>query len=232
MSKPSDYIPNHIAIIMDGNRRWAQARSMPPWRGHAKGQEVLRTIAKAAFSLGIKYLTVYAFSTENWNRSRTEVSYLMRHVRMAVNKYISEFAENGIRIVFLGNQENLSKSVLDAIKGAEAMTAHNTKATLGVCFNYGGMQEICDMTKQIVMSQMPLQEITPNRLAGYLYQPHIPPIDLLIRTGGEQRLSNFMLWRAAYAELYFTDTLWPDFDISDLQKALSEYGSRQRRFGS
>ena len=233
MSVPSDGTPpKHIAIIMDGNRRWAQAHGLQPWRGHAKGQEVLRRIARSAFEQGISYLSVYAFSTENWQRNEREVSYLMRHVGLAIRKYLHEFSEAGVKVVFLGTRTGLAPSVLKAIDQAEAKTAHNVAATLGVCFNYGSLQELVDATSAIIANGAPKEPVTTEMLMKHLYVPEIPPVDLLIRSGGERRLSNFMLARAAYAELYFTDILWPDFGEDDLKAALSEYASRQRRFGN
>lgn len=224
-------LPTHIGIIMDGNRRWAVGRGLRPWRGHAMGQETLRRVTRYAFNNGVKYLTVYAFSTENWKRSEEEVSFLMRRTSLAVKKYLKEFVEGGVKVCFLGVREGLSRSVLKAINEAEEKTAHNTKATLGICFNYGGMQEMADATKQVVLRGVRVEDITPQDLADCLYHPQIPPVDLLIRTGGEKRLSNFMLGRSAYAELYFSDVLWPDFSEDELQAAMDEYASRQRRFG-
>jgi undecaprenyl diphosphate synthase len=221
-------IPTHVGIIMDGNRRWALARGLPSWRGHARGQEILHRITRAAFRNGVQYLTVYAFSTENWRRDEKEVGYLMRHVGLAVKKYINEFVASGIKVVFLGKREGLSRSVLRAIDEAESKTATNTSATLAICFNYGGMQELVDAARQSASTG---SEITPELMASNLYEPEMPPLDFVIRTGGEQRLSNFMLWRAAYAELYFTDTLWPDFDETALEEALGTFAARQRRFG-
>jgi undecaprenyl diphosphate synthase len=224
--------PVHVGIIMDGSRRWARTRGWPAWRGHAKGQEVLRLIARQAFKSGIKYLTVYAFSTENWKRHKKEVNYLMRHVSLALKKYIHEFVEADVKIIFLASHEGLPKTVLQAIDEAEAKTAQNRAATFAICLNYGGLQEIADATKQVIASGASAEAVTPEVIASYLYGSHIPPLDLIIRTGGEQRLSNFMLWRAAYAELYFIETLWPEFTEADLQVALDEYALRQRRFGT
>jgi undecaprenyl diphosphate synthase len=225
-------IPLHVGMILDGNRRWAIARGLAPWRGHAKGEDTLHVMTKAVFESGVKCLSVYAFSTENWKRSEKEVGYLMRHVGLALKKYIREVMEENIRIIFLGQRDGLSKSVLKAIDNAVAKTASNTRATLAICFNYGGLQELADAAKGLIRSGIDEAEVTPERMAGHLYHPEVPPIDLLIRTGGERRLSNFMLWRAAYAELYFTPVLWPDFSKADWQAALDEYASRQRRFGS
>jgi len=232
MNDDNPTVPKHVGIIMDGNRRWAVARGLQPWRGHGEGQETLHRTVRYMFQHGVKYLTVYAFSTENWKRSEEEVGYLMRHVSLAVKKYIDEFEKEGIRAVFLGARDNVPKSVLKAIDEAETRTAHNTRATLGICLNYGGQLELANATCRMMQSGVAPELVTPELLAQYLYAPELPPIDLVIRTGGEERLSNFMLWRAAYAELYFTDVFWPDFDDAAAQAALDEYAHRQRRFGS
>ena len=160
-------IPKHLGIIMDGNRRWAEARHAPSLRGHAKGQQVLRTVARHAFKRGVTYLTVYAFSTENWKRDPKEVNYLMRRVSLALKKYLHEFVEDGVRILFLGQRENLPPSVVRAIENAEAATAHNTAGTFGICLNYGGQQEIVDAVKQMMASGTPIEAATPRALAKF-----------------------------------------------------------------
>ena len=231
MSGNSLAIPRHVGIIMDGNRRWAKARGLQPWHGHGEGQEALHRTARYMFQHGVTYMTVYAFSTENWKRSQEEVGYLMRHVSLAVKQYTSEFEREGTRVVFLGARGNLPKSVRKAIDEAAARTERNTHATLGVCFNYGGQLEVADAVRNILRAGVTPEQVTPELIAQHVYAPELPPIDLVIRTGGEERLSNFMLWRAAYAELYFTDILWPDFDEAASQAALDEYARRQRRFG-
>lgn len=224
-------VPKHVAIIMDGNRRWAKEHGVPSLRGHQKGQETLHRLTKYAFGHGVEYLSVYAFSTENWQRTQDEVGYLMRQVAKALTEYTDEFVAEGARIVFLGARDDLDAKVRNAIEQAEAATANNDKATLAVCFNYGGQQEIVDTTKALIGAGIPAADINPELFAQKLYQPDVPPIDLLIRTGGEQRLSNFMLWRAAYAELAFTDTLWPDFSDEEFAGHLADYAGRARRFG-
>lgn len=224
-------IPQHIGIIMDGNRRWAKARGVPALKGHARGQEVLRKVARHGFEKGIRYITVYAFSTENWRRSEDEVGYLMSQLQRALKKYVGEFVDSGVKIIFLGAREGLSPKALAAIESAESQTAHGTKGTLGVCFNYGGQLEIADAVKKIIASGIIADDITPELINAYLYGPELPPIDLVIRTSGEQRLSNFMLWRAAYSELYFIDKYWPDFTGADLDEAIEVYVQRGRRFG-
>lgn len=226
-----DTVPRHIGIIMDGNRRWAEERGLPVKEGHTKGQENLRAISQAAFEAGVRYVSVYAFSTENWRRTEEEVGHLMLLLVRGVDKYMQEFNDAGVRIIFIGQREGLDSKVLKAIKKAEENTKNNKKGTLVICFNYGGQQEIVDATKKIAASGLPPEEITDEVITAYLYSPEIPPVDLVIRTSGEQRLSNFMLWRAAYSELYFVDEHWPDFTTSELAAALDSYGKRGRRFG-
>ncbi len=224
--------PAHVGIIMDGNRRWAKARGLKPTEGHSQGLENLRTIVKHALKTGIPYLSVFVFSTENWSRAKEEVGYLMGLVDKAMTKYLDEFYREGARVVVVGNEDNVPKNVLKSLKNAEAKTAGNTRGILAICFNYGGQQEIADAVKKIIESGVKAEEITTDSISKNLYQPGLPPVDLIIRTSGEQRTSGFMLWRSAYAELYFTDKHWPDFMPEDLDKALAEYASRQRRFGS
>jgi undecaprenyl diphosphate synthase len=226
-----DAVPRHIGIIMDGNRRWAEARGLPTEDGHTKGQENLRAISQAAFEQGVKYVSVYAFSTENWRRAEEEVGHLMFLLVRGVDKYMQEFNDAGVRIVFVGQREGLDSKVSKAIEKAEENTKNNTKGTLVICFNYGGQQEIVDATKKMIAEGIAPEAITEAVVGAYLYAPEIPPIDLVIRTSGEQRLSNFMLWRAAYSELYFVDKHWPDFTAQDLNAALRAYAERGRRFG-
>lgn len=223
--------PKHIGIIMDGNRRWAQEQGLSAKQGHTKGQEILRTISKTAFEYGVEFVSVYAFSTENWRRTTEEVGHLMLLLVRGVDAYLQEFIEAGVRIVFIGQRDSLDSKVLKAIEKAEKTTSKNTKGTLVICFNYGGQQEIADAIKRLIAETIPPQEITPELISAYLYAPEIPPVDLIIRTSGEQRLSNFMLWRAAYSEFYFSDKHWPAFTPDDLREALKVYTARGRRFG-
>jgi undecaprenyl diphosphate synthase len=221
--------PKHVGIILDGNRRWAKANSLPTLEGHRQGAEKLKEVALAAFDKGVNYLSAYIFSTENWSRTEEEVGYLMDLVIKAVDKYLDEFHERGIKVVILGRRDGLRASVAEAIKRAEDKTASNTKGTLGLCFNYGGRREIVDAVNEAIKSDKPVSE---ELIAQYLYAPEIPDCDLIIRTSGEQRISNFMLWRAAYSELYFVNKHWPDFTTADLDVALSDYSGRSRRFGN
>lgn len=225
-------LPVHIGLILDGNRRWAKMQSIPQLEGHRKGYENLKTIAKAAINQGIPYVSAYVFSTENWNRTKEEVDYLMKLLLWVAKHEVGELDKENIRVRFLGSRERLSEDILQAIDSAEERTRGNAKGTIALCLNYGGQQEIVDAVRQIAGSGMSSQEIDADVLAAHLYTPDIPPIDMVIRTSGEQRLSNFMLWRAAYAELYFTDVHWPAFSEDDLEKALDWYGARHRRFGS
>lgn len=225
-------LPVHVGIILDGNRRWAKQAGLPTLDGHRRGAEVFKDIALSAFDKGVRYLSAFVFSTENWQRTEEEVSYLMRLLVKAVEKYLKEFDDQGIRILVIGQKRNLPRSVADAILKTEQKTKANDKGTLVLCFNYGGCQEIIDATKQIIASGVDESEVSQGLFEQNLYSPEIPPIDLLIRTSGEQRTSGFMLWRAAYAELYFEDKLWPDYTAKDFEDALEEYKQRQRRFGT
>lgn len=223
--------PNHLGIILDGNRRWAKQQGLPTVEGHRKGTEVFRTISRAAFQRGVKYISAYVWSTENWKRTESEVSYIMKLVVKAADNYLNEIHKEGIKIVVLGRRDGLRASVLNTITKVEAKTAKNTKGTIAICFNYGGKQEIVDAAQKLLIEGTNTTELTIEKFEKALYQPEIPPIDLVLRTSGEQRLSNFMLWRAAYAELAFVDKHWPDFTESDLDDVLADFAHRQRRIG-
>ena len=224
-------IPNHVGFIMDGNRRWAKARGLPALKGHIAGQEALHEVIKHAVKSGIKFVSVYAFSTENWKRDDKEVGYLMKLVSKTLIRYIDEFVDNDIKIAIVGTYDGLSNEVLKAIQEAEHRTAHCKSATVAVCFNYGGHREIVDAVHALNEAGEDLSQISEERFAKYLYHPEIPPVDLVIRTSGEWRLSNFMLWRSAYSEFIFRDEMWPDFTVDSLDECLVEYSKRQRRFG-
>ncbi len=223
--------PNHLGLILDGNRRWAKREGKPALEGHRAGFSNLKIIADAAWKRGVKILSAYVFSTENWNRSQKEVDYLMELLVAVVKKEMNELDQKGIRVRFLGSREKVSQKVLDSIDEAEKLTQSNKNGTLALCFNYGGHLEMVDALKSMVNEGVLPGEITEESVAEHLYAPDLPPIDLIIRTSGEQRISNFMLWRAAYSELYFTDKYWPEFTTEDLDAALEDYASRQRRFG-
>lgn len=224
-------IPAHVGLILDGNRRWAKAKGLPTLEGHRQGAEAFRAVSLAAFDRGVKYVSAYTFSTENWQRTEEEVGYLMRLLIKAVEKHLKSFHEANIKVVLLGRREGLDSSVLKAIDKTESLTKDNTRGTLALCFNYGGKAELVDAVKDIIDSGISSDQITPEIIAQHVYAPEVPEIDLLIRTSGERRTSGFMMYRSEYAELYFTDTMWPDFDAAALDLALEDYNSRKRRFG-
>jgi undecaprenyl diphosphate synthase len=224
-------VPVHLGLILDGNRRWARAQGMPQLEGHRQGYQNLHDVALAAFDRGVKYVSAYVFSTENWNRTKEEVDYLMNLFVWVATKEIDKYVHEGLKVVFMGSRERLSKRVLKGIESAESKTAHNTRGVVVLCLNYGGHTELAEGVARLVRDGVPAEEVTVHKLAEYLYQPEVPPVDLIIRTSGEQRLSNFMLWRSAYSELYFVEKPWPAFTVADLDEALEDYASRNRRFG-
>lgn len=224
-------LPKHIGFIVDGNRRWAKQHGLPTYEGHMAGYNAIHEVAEAAFDAGIDYMSAYIFSTENWKRSEEEVSRLMGLVLKLLTADLPIFEKKNIRLRVLGSRERVSERILRAIDDAEARTAGNTAGTLAVCFNYGGQLEIADACKKVVQSGVSADEVTPELIGQYLYAPEVPPIDLVVRTSGEQRLSNFMLWRSAYSELLFLDKPWPDMTKDDVAAILKEYARRQRRFG-
>lgn len=221
-------VPNHIAIIMDGNGRWAKKRGLPRTFGHKEGAAALRKIITHAAKLGIKYLTVYAFSTENWKRSQEEVSALMFLFKSYIKNEEKNIMENNIRFMVSGRRENVSESLLEAIDKLQEKSKNNSGLTFNIAFNYGGRAEIIDAVNKILKSEK--TSIDEVEFSKYLYND-IPDPELLIRTSGELRISNFLLWQIAYSEIYITDTLWPDFDEKELDKAIESYKKRDRRFG-
>ncbi len=223
--------PAHLGMILDGNRRWAKEHGLPTLEGHRKGADNLHDIAVCAFDRGVEYFSAYVFSTENWSRTEKEVNYLMGLVSKMLDRYLDEFHERGIRVVVLGRREGLRRKVLDSLIKSEEQTAGNTNGTLAFCFNYGGHEEIVDAAKQLIASGVSSDDLTPETFSQALYHPEVPAIDLLVRTSGEHRLSGFMLWRSTYAELVFSDKYWPEYSEQDLNEALAEYATRQRRFG-
>ena len=225
----SDQNIRHIGMIMDGNRRWAKARGKSPSQGHREGYKTLKNILKTVKELDIDYVSVYAFSTENWKRSKDEVDAILGLVRRFMKNELQEIMDEGIRVVWLGSEENVPEDIVKMIRDAEAKTKDLDAGTMAICFNYGGKQEIVDATKSIVAAG---EEITEENISKHIYGPEVPPIDLLIRTSGEHRLSNYMLWRSDYAELVFTDTLWPDFNGDELKKIIDEFHGRSRRYGA
>lgn len=227
-------VPNHVAIIMDGNRRWAKEKGLNKSEGHLEGSKTLKEIVEYAFSNGIKVLSVFAFSTENFNRSKIEVDYLMNlFVKMFTN-YFDELNKKGIRIVFSKRENGLPIKLEKIIKNVEEKTKNNDKGIFNICINYGGQFEIVDTIKKIstkvLNNEIDIDDIDKEYVEKNLYQD-LPPIDLLIRTSGEYRVSNFMLWQMAYAEFYFTNTYFPDFHKEDFEKAIKEFSSRDRRYG-
>lgn len=227
----NEVIPEHVGFILDGNRRWAKNRGLPTLQGHKQGYDNLKDITKASVNRGVKYVSAYIFSTENWNRTADEVKYLMGLAHRMLTKDISELNEENIRVVWLGSREKLSKKLLSAIEKAEERTRSNSRGTLALCFNYGGQDELVDAARKIAAQGLQPKDITKDVFEAALYAPEVPSVDLLVRTSGEQRLSGYMLYRVAYAELYFTDKFWPDFAEDDLDEALAEYARRERRHG-
>jgi undecaprenyl diphosphate synthase len=224
-------IPNHIGFIIDGNRRWAKKHGLPPYEGHLAGYNALRDIVVEAADSGVKFISLYTFSTENWNRAKEEVSNIMALMMRLFKTDVHLLLENDLRLVVLGSRERLPKRMRDAIDSVEMQTAHCKKSTVAVCFNYGGQQEIVAAVKQIVEQKIAASDITPELISKNLYRPEVPEIDLIVRTSGEKRLSNFMLWRSPYSELLFLDKFWPDMKKTDVADILEEYNNRYRRFG-
>ncbi len=224
-------LPNHIAIVPDGNRRWAEQRGLPPIEGHKAGSQNLRSIIEYLNEYHIKYVTVYTFSTENWNRPKDEVRGLFRLSAELIGKNAIRFHKRGIRLRHLGRLQQLSLSLQRAIDKAVGLTRDNMGMTLSLAFNYGGRSEILDAVRLLIAEGIPPQSIDERVFSNYLYTAGLPDVDLLIRTGDELRLSNFLMWQTAYSEYYFTDLLWPDFNEKEVDKALLSYSQRQRRFG-
>ena len=232
---PKDLIPRHVAIVMDGNGRWAKERGLPRTAGHEAGESSLVDCVHGALELGIGWVSAYAFSTENWKRSPDEVRFLMGFNRDVIRRRRDEMNDLGIRIRWAGRRPRLWKSVIDELEEAERLTARNTRLTLTMCVNYGGRAEIVDATARIA-AEVKAGRLDPERISEknfhrYLDEPDMPDVDLFVRSSGEQRTSNFLLWQSAYAEMVFVDTLWPDFDRRDLWKACEVYASRDRRYG-
>ena len=221
-------VPHHVAIVMDGNGRWAKRRLMPRIAGHRQGVESLRRCIRACAKRGVGVLTVFAFSSENWGRPQDEVSGLMELMGKALVREVPELKEAGIRLHFVGDRQGLPERMRQSLTQAEAATADNRGMVLNVCFNYGGRWDIAQAAAQLAARGEP---ITENALDRALALSHGPDPDLLIRTGGEQRISNFLLWQCAYSELYFSDRLWPDFDEAALDEAFAAFAERERRFG-
>ncbi|HYT30391.1 MAG TPA: polyprenyl diphosphate synthase [Actinomycetota bacterium] len=229
-------LPNHVGIVMDGNGRWAKQRALPRTEGHAAGEEALFDTVEGALDIGLNWLTVFAFSTENWRRPPSEVRYLMNFNRGLLRRRRDELHERGARIQFAGRLDwRVPRSVVREMDVARELTKHNTKMTLTIAFNYGGRVEIVDAVKRLLddhdKGRLKGERISPDSISSRLYHPDMPDPDLVIRTGGEMRISNFLLWQAAYAELWFTPVYWPDFSREHLYEAIRDYQKRDRRFG-
>ncbi len=232
----SGQAPAHVAIIMDGNGRWAKSRGLPRAAGHKKGAEALRSILQSCGDLGIKFLTVYAFSSENWNRPAPEVSDLMELLKYYLKNELKLLDKNNIKLRIIGDPFKLSEDIRSQVAAAEERTKNNTALTLCIGLSYGSRKEMVRAIRKIAgdiaAGKLLPEELSETRMGDYLDTCGLPDPDLLIRTGGEKRLSNFLLWQSAYAELYFTDTLWPDFTSEHLKEAVADYGQRERRYGS
>ena len=225
----------HIAIIMDGNGRWAKKRNLPRSAGHKKGAETLQEIVKGASEMGIKYMTVYAFSTENWKRDKEEVDYLMNLLRQYLKNELEEINKQGGRILFIGEKDMLDSDIVAQMDNIESKTANNDKFTFIVALSYGSRAEILSAVKKIsslvARGDMTVNDIDENSFSSMLYTRNIPDPDLVIRTSGEQRISNYLLWQIAYSEQFFTKTLWPDFTVAELKEIINDFNSRERRYG-
>ena len=221
-------VPHHVAIVMDGNGRWANKRYMPRLVGHRQGLAALRRCVAACLDRGVRVLTVFAFSSENWNRPEDEVSGLMGLMGMALTREVPKLHEAGVRVYLIGDRESLKSKLRDGLTQAEELTRDNERLILNVCFNYGGRWDIVQAAARLHEQGLPFTE---DNLSSAMAMSHVPDPDLIIRTGGEYRISNFLLWQSAYSELYFSDILWPDFDVAALDAAIEDYAQRERRFG-
>ncbi len=235
MSTENLKIPQHIAIIMDGNGRWAKQKKMPRNYGHMQGSKRVEDICRAAHELGVKYLTIYAFSTENWSRPADEVKALMKILRDYLKESVKKASENNMRVRVIGDRERLDEDIRASIEHLEEVSAGNTGLNFQIALNYGGRDEMLRAIRRIATEckdgQLSVEDIDERLFASYLDTSDIPEPDFMIRTSGEQRLSNFLLWQTAYSEFYFPEVLWPDFDKKELKKAIEEYTKRDRRFG-
>lgn len=224
-------MPVHVAIIMDGNGRWAQNRGLPRLDGHRVGVDSIQKILKTLSQKGVQYVTLYAFSTENWNRPEEEVTGILEILQYALRVQTEALHENNVRIVHIGKQDRLSPELQEEVAHAEQLTRENSGITLNVAFDYGGRDEILAAVKKIIRDGIPEDQVDEALFQSYLFTGHSPDPDLIIRTGGEMRISNFLLWQSAYSEYYHTPTLWPDLDSDELEQVLEAYSTRQRRFG-
>lgn len=224
-------IPSHVGLILDGNRRWARERNLNTLKGHEEGYQKFKDALDFLFEKGVSYVSAYIFSTENWKRTKREVNYLMDLAFKMINNDLDELHKKNIKVVWLGTTEKVSKKLINAIHEAEEKTKNNDGGTLGLCFNYGGRNEIVDAVRDIVSDKIDPEDVSEKLISEHIYGPEIPDIDLMIRSSGEYRLSNFMLWRVAYSELYFIDKYWPAVEPDDLDEVLTDYAERKRRYG-
>lgn len=231
MPKSELVIPKHVGYIIDGNRRWAKTHGLPTYEGHLAGYNALKEVAFASLDAGIQYMSIYIFSTENWKRSQEEVRGIMSLVLKLFTNDAKLFHENNVRLKVLGTREGLDPKIIKAIDKLEGDTAHNTAGTLAVCLNYGGQREVVDAVRKIVQSGAKVDDIDEDLIAANLYGAEIPAADVIVRTSGEKRLSNFMLWRSAYSEFIFLDKMWPEMTKDDVDAIIKEYSRRHRRFG-
>jgi undecaprenyl diphosphate synthase len=233
---PRELVPRHVAIVMDGNGRWAKERGLPRTAGHEAGEDALFDCVEGAIELGVSWLSAYAFSTENWKRSPEEVAFLMRFTEGVFRRRADDMDALGVRVRWAGRRPRLWRSVIKRLEEVERQTAGNDRLTLVMCVNYGGRAEIVDavstLAKEVAAGRLDPAKINEKMLAAHLDEPDMPDVDLFLRTSGEQRISNFLLWQSAYAELAFTDTLWPDFDRLSLWQACEDFARRDRRFGN
>ena len=231
MNIPADKLPQHVAMIMDGNGRWALSRGLPRLAGHKAGTENLRRVIRASAKFGIKYLTIYAFSTENWGRPPEEVRGLMYILEDVIDRELAELHKEGVQLRHIGRLERLAPSIQKKVLHAIEITKDNSRLVVNVAFNYGGRDEIVNAIQNIMKDGIPVEEVTDELVSRYLYTAGVPDPDLIIRTSGELRVSNFLIWQAAYSEWYVTPTYWPDFDEKEYRRALEIFAGRDRRYG-
>ena len=224
-------VPVHVAIIMDGNGRWAEKRGLPRIAGHKVGVDCIQGVLEALSAKGVMFVTLYAFSTENWNRPATEVQGILEILYDALQHQTQTLHDNNVRIVHIGKVDRLSSQLMEAVTHAQELTKDNTGITLNVAFDYGGRDEILEAVRRIIHDGVSIEEVDEDLFNSYLFTAHSPDPDLIIRTGGEMRISNFLLWQSAYSEYYHTSTLWPDLDAAELEQVLEAFGKRERRFG-
>lgn len=230
-SSPKQNVPIHVAIIMDGNGRWAKKRGLPRLEGHRVGVDCIQSLLETLSAKGVQYVTLYAFSTENWNRPEEEVQGILEILYNALRVQTQALHENNVRIVHIGKRSRLSPKLQEAMVYAQELTSGNTGITLNVAFDYGGRDEILEAVRRIIQDRVPVEDVDEELFRSYLFTADSPDPDLIIRTGGELRISNFLLWQSAYSEYYHTPTLWPDLDSQELERVLEAFSSRQRRFG-